>query len=116
MRDELTAALTRGASGGGCTPDSDELGLQTFVQEYGATVLAATTTSGFNIFDWIRPSAGVGDVHQVHQQAGAFDVPQELCAQPGSGVRAFNQARDICYDKTFLIRWLTYDGYAKVGL
>ena len=57
MRDELTAALTRGSSGGpgSSTPDSDELVLQSFVQKYGATVLAAPTTSGFNIVAWIIP-------------------------------------------------------------
>ena len=56
MRDELMAALTRGSSGpGSSTPDSDELVLQSFVQKYGATVLAAPTTSGFNIVAWIIP-------------------------------------------------------------
>ncbi|HVZ16686.1 MAG TPA: cytochrome c-type biogenesis protein CcmH [Terriglobales bacterium] len=55
MRDELTAALQRGAPPGGSTPDSDELVLQSFVQKYGATVLAAPTTSGFNIVAWIIP-------------------------------------------------------------
>lgn len=55
MREELMAALTRGASGDGSTPDSDELVLQSFVQKYGATVLAAPTTSGFNIVAWIVP-------------------------------------------------------------
>lgn len=58
MRDELTAALTRGGSGGPggtSTPDSDELVLQGFVQKYGATVLAAPTTTGFNIVAWIVP-------------------------------------------------------------
>jgi cytochrome c-type biogenesis protein CcmH/NrfF len=55
MRDELMGALTRGASNGGSTPDSDELVLQSFVQKYGATVLAAPTTSGFNIVAWIVP-------------------------------------------------------------
>ncbi|MGZ4787800.1 MAG: cytochrome c-type biogenesis protein [Terriglobales bacterium] len=57
MRDELMAALTRGSSGGpgSGTPVSDELVLQSFVQKYGATVLAAPTTSGFNIVAWIIP-------------------------------------------------------------
>jgi len=58
MRDELTAALMRGGSGGPggtSTPDSDELVLQSFVQKYGATVLAAPTTTGFNIVAWIVP-------------------------------------------------------------
>jgi cytochrome c-type biogenesis protein CcmH/NrfF len=47
MRDELTAGLKRG--------DNDDLLLQGFVQEYGATVLAAPTTTGFNIIAWIMP-------------------------------------------------------------
>jgi len=49
MRGELTAALTRG--------DSDDLILQAFVQKYGATVLAAPTTTGFNRVAWIMPFA-----------------------------------------------------------
>ncbi len=52
MRNELTAALTRGSSG---TGDNDDLILQGFVQEYGATVLAAPTTTGFNVVAWIMP-------------------------------------------------------------
>jgi cytochrome c-type biogenesis protein CcmH len=55
MRNELTAVLERGAPPGGSTPDSDDLVLQSFVQEYGATVLAAPTTSGFNVVAWIVP-------------------------------------------------------------
>jgi cytochrome c-type biogenesis protein CcmH/NrfF len=47
MRNELTAALSRG--------ESDDLALQTFVQKYGPTVLAAPTTSGFNLVAWIMP-------------------------------------------------------------
>ena len=52
MRDELTAALQRG--------DSDDLVLQAFVQKYGATVLAAPTTTGFNRVAWIMPFAALG--------------------------------------------------------
>jgi len=56
MRDELMGALTRGNSGpGSSTPDSDELVLQSFVQKYGATVLAAPPTAGFNVVAWIVP-------------------------------------------------------------
>jgi len=56
MRDELMAALTRGGSEEGSgTPDSDDLVLQSFVQKYGPTVLAAPTTSGFNVVAWIVP-------------------------------------------------------------
>ena len=49
MRNELTAALERG--------DNDSLVLQSFVQKYGATVLAAPTTTGFNRVAWIMPFA-----------------------------------------------------------
>ena len=49
MRNELIAALERG--------DSDSLVLQSFVQKYGNTVLAAPTTTGFNRVAWIMPFA-----------------------------------------------------------
>ena len=49
MRNELTAGLERG--------DSDSLVLQSFVQKYGNTVLAAPTSSGFNVVAWIMPFA-----------------------------------------------------------
>ena len=58
MREQLTAALTAGGKGsgpGGSSADSDDLILQGFVQEYGSTVLAAPTTTGFNIVAWIMP-------------------------------------------------------------
>ncbi len=47
MREELMAGLQRG--------DNDSLILQNFVQEYGSTVLAAPTTTGFNAVAWIMP-------------------------------------------------------------
>jgi cytochrome c-type biogenesis protein CcmH len=47
MRNELTAGLERG--------DSDSLVLQSFVQKYGNTVLAAPTSTGFNMVAWITP-------------------------------------------------------------
>jgi cytochrome c-type biogenesis protein CcmH len=49
MRNELSAGFTRG--------DSDSLVLQSFVQKYGNTVLAAPTTTGFNRIAWIMPFA-----------------------------------------------------------
>ncbi|MGA2369644.1 MAG: cytochrome c-type biogenesis protein CcmH [Candidatus Korobacteraceae bacterium] len=49
MRNELAAGLARG--------DSDSLVLQSFVQKYGNTVLAAPTTTGFNRVAWIMPFA-----------------------------------------------------------
>ena len=47
MRNELLAALERG--------DNDDLILQGFVQEYGPTVIAAPTATGFNRVAWITP-------------------------------------------------------------
>src|SRR5271166_3050331 len=49
MRNELVAAIEKG--------DNDSMTLQTFVQKYGATVLAAPTTTGFNRVAWIVPRA-----------------------------------------------------------
>ena len=47
MRNQLLAALAKG--------DNDDLILQGFVQEYGPTVVAAPTTTGFNRIAWIMP-------------------------------------------------------------
>jgi len=49
MRNELIAALDRG--------DNDDLILQGFVQNYGPTVIAAPTATGFNRVAWIMPFA-----------------------------------------------------------
>ena len=49
MRNELAAGLERG--------DNDSLVLQSFVQKYGNTVLAAPTSTGFNRIAWIMPFA-----------------------------------------------------------
>ena len=52
MRQELMASLQG--------PDSDDLVLQRFVQEYGGVVLAAPTNTGFNRVAWITPFAALG--------------------------------------------------------
>jgi cytochrome c-type biogenesis protein CcmH len=49
MRDELTNSIAGG--------QNDSLILQSFVQRYGATVLAAPTTEGFDLVAWIMPFA-----------------------------------------------------------
>jgi cytochrome c-type biogenesis protein CcmH/NrfF len=49
MRDELQTALDKG--------DNDDLILQGFVQEYGPTVIAAPTATGFNKIAWVMPFA-----------------------------------------------------------
>src|SRR6185312_11935050 len=47
MRDELTAAVTRG--------DSDNNVLQWFIQTYGTTVLTVPSDHGFSRIAWIMP-------------------------------------------------------------
>ena len=47
MRNELIASLDRG--------DNDDLILQGFVQNYGPTVIAAPTATGFNYVAWVMP-------------------------------------------------------------
>ena len=47
MRNQLQAALDKG--------DNDDLILQGFVQDYGPTVIAAPTATGFNRVAWIMP-------------------------------------------------------------
>lgn len=49
MRTELQAAISTG--------NNDSLVLQSFVQRYGATVLAAPSKSGFDLVAWIMPFA-----------------------------------------------------------
>jgi cytochrome c-type biogenesis protein CcmH/NrfF len=47
MRDQLLASIDKG--------NNDDLVLQGFVQEYGPTVIAAPTATGFNRIAWIMP-------------------------------------------------------------
>ena len=47
MRYELLAALERG--------DNDNLILQAFIRNYGATVIAAPTANGFDRVAWVMP-------------------------------------------------------------
>jgi len=49
MRAELAETVDKGGN--------DDLMLQVFVQKYGPTVVAAPTTTGFNIVAWIMPFA-----------------------------------------------------------
>lgn len=51
MRMELAAALDRG--------DNDDLTLQSFIQKYGTTVVAAPSTKGFGQVAWIMPFAAL---------------------------------------------------------
>jgi cytochrome c-type biogenesis protein CcmH/NrfF len=85
MRDELTAAVTRG--------DSDNNVLQWFIQTYGTTVLTVPTDHGFNRVAWIMPYLalvlGIGAVVFV---AGTWrkrppGPPQSLSGGNASGPR-----------------------------
>jgi cytochrome c-type biogenesis protein CcmH/NrfF len=60
MTGKLHAALDKG--------DNDDLILQGFVQDYGPTVIAAPTTTGFNRVAWIMPFAvlALGIAFAVH--------------------------------------------------
>ena len=53
MRNQLLAALDKGDN------NNDDLLLQGFVQEYGPTVIAAPTATGFNRVAWIMPFAAL---------------------------------------------------------
>ncbi|MGA9474404.1 MAG: cytochrome c-type biogenesis protein CcmH [Terriglobales bacterium] len=60
MINQLQTALDKG--------DNDDLILQGFVQEYGPTVIAAPTATGFNRVAWIMPFAvlALGIAFAVH--------------------------------------------------
>jgi len=94
---ELTAAVDRG--------DSDNGILQSFVEKYGPTVLAAPTASGFNLIAWIMPylvlAIGVGGVVLVvrawHKHPKA--VPAE---GPSIGASELNRFREQARRETDL--------------
>jgi len=52
----------------------------------------------------------------VDEQAGALDVAQELSAQAGAEMRAFNEAGHVGDDEGFKIRLLADGDHAEVGL
>ena len=76
MRGELLAALDKGDT------NNDDLILQGFVQEYGPTVIAAPTTSGFNRVAWIMPFAvlALGIAFAVHIVRSWKDRPAPALA------------------------------------
>lgn len=86
MRLELSEGLARG--------DNDDLVMQSFVQKYGATVLAAPTTTGFNLVAWIMPfavfAAGLVLAFMVvrhwHQR-----TQMETAAARGAGLEGFRR-------------------------
>ena len=82
MRQELMAGLQG--------PDSDDLVLQRFVQEYGGVVLAAPPATGFNRVAWITPfaalGAGIFAVVWVVRRWRSGPTPPPPTAPPGDAV------------------------------
>jgi hypothetical protein len=70
----------------------------------------------FEVFYRIRPATGVADVDKVEKQAGSFDVAQELSAETGAEVRAFNEAGHVGDDVGKLIGLFADCDDAEVGL
>ena len=70
MRDQLQAALDKG--------NNDDLILQGFVQDYGPTVIAAPTATGFNRVAWIMPFAALafGPAVAISSRS-SFDRPED---------------------------------------
>src|SRR6202142_91676 len=79
MRDELSAAIASGAT--------DEQILTSFAAKYGATVLAAPTTHGFDLVAWIAPfavfaAALLGTILLVRQWSIGKTQATALAADP----------------------------------
>lgn len=93
MRTQLLAALDKG--------NNDDLTLQGFVQEYGPTVIAAPTATGFNRVAWIMPFLvlALGIAFAVHIVRSWKNRPEPALAdgiiiRPGSDIDEFRrQAR-----------------------
>ncbi len=76
MRGELLAAVDKGDT------NNDDLILQGFVQEYGPTVIAAPTATGFNRVAWIMPFLvlALGIAFAVHIVRSWKDRPEPALA------------------------------------
>ena len=90
MRNQLLAALDKG--------NNDDLILQGFVQEYGPTVIAAPTATGFNRVAWIMPFLvlALGIAFAVHVVRSWKNRPEPTLAdgiiiRPGSELDEFRQ-------------------------
>jgi cytochrome c-type biogenesis protein CcmH len=74
MRDQLLTSLDKG--------NNDDLILEGFVQEYGPTVMAAPTATGFNRLAWIMPFAvlAFGIAFVIYVVRSWKDSPQPALA------------------------------------
>ena len=67
------------------------------------------------VFDRVGAAGCVGDVDQMNQQAGALNVAEELGAQAGAEMRAFNEAGHIGDDEGLLVGLLADGDHAEIG-
>ena len=58
---------------------------------------------GLKVLDRVAPLAA-GDVHQMHEQAAAVDVAQEVVAEAGTVARALDDARNVRHDERRTLR------------
>jgi len=68
------------------------------------------------VFDGIGAAVGVGDVDEVDEDAGAFDVAEELGTQTCAEMRAFNEAGDVGNDEAFFVGSLANGDDAELRL
>ena len=98
MRQELMAGLQNG--------DNDELILQSFVQKYGTTVLAAPPTTGFSRVAWIMPFAVlIGGIVLTGALVRAWKhkLAAPVIAHPaGMGSAEFRELRRRVHEETEL--------------
>ncbi len=90
MRDQLLTSLDKG--------NNDDLILEGFVQEYGPTVIAAPTATGFNRVAWIMPFAALafGIAFVIYVVRSWKNSPQPALADgivipPGSELDEFRR-------------------------
>ena len=75
-------------------------------------VLPQLGVDGVEVGDGVAALAA-GHVHQMHQQAAAVDVPQEVVAQPGALAGALDDAGDVRHDEAGA---LVHIHHAQIGV
>jgi len=70
----------------------------------------------FEVFDGVEAAAGVADVDQVEEDAGALDVAEELGAETGAKVGALDESGHVGDDVGLLIGLFADGDDAEVGL
>ena len=65
--------------------------------------LFSSSMNDAEILDGIGAAVGVGDIDEMDDDAGALDVAEELDAEAGAEVRAFDEAGNVGDDVAFLV-------------